>query len=191
LAIEVDRAVIPPGMADYVILLNGRKDPTRFEGDPEAEDRPILVNTRVLTSTPSRMLLIAVHPVSAARAHAGRIEQLDEAIRARVERLIPFMSEGAPVMQPLSGRGVREARPFLAHPLFEPDMDPLAGITGIPMRTSFKNVFLAGPAVMPGLGIEGEYLTALQAADACEAVGTGVKRPKTLAQRAPVSAGGA
>jgi glycine/D-amino acid oxidase-like deaminating enzyme len=187
LAIEVDRAVIPPGMAEYVILLNGRRDPSRFEDDPDAEDRPILVNSRILAATPSRTLLIAVHPVSSVRAHSQRMEQLDEAIRARVERLIPFLSEGAPVMHTLSGRGGKEARPFLAHPLFEPDLDPLAGITGISMRTTFNNVFVAGPAVMPGLGIEGEYFSALQAADACEALGKGVKRPKTLAQRAPVS----
>lgn len=189
-SIAVDRAVIPPGMGEYVVLLNGRKDPARFDAnDPDAEDRPILLTSRIAAGAPSRMQIIAVHPVSSTFAHTGRMERLDDIIRRRLERLVPFLAEGTPVITPLStSAATREHRPFLAHPLFAPDLDPLAGITGISMRTSAKNIFIAGPAVMPGLGIEGEYLSALQAADACEALGSGVKRPKTLAQRvAPVS----
>lgn len=186
LSIVVDAAVIPPGMAEHLILLNGRKDPSRFDSrDPDAEDRPVLLTHRGPTPIPGRVQLIAVHPVSSVRAHLSETERLDEVIRARVERLIPFLGEGHPVLEPLSSRSAsREARPFLAHPLFDPELDRQLGIAGIPMRTKFKNVFIAGPAVMPGLGIEGEYFSALQAADACEALQGGAKRPKTLAERA-------
>jgi phytoene dehydrogenase-like protein len=189
LSIEIDRAVIPPGMGEYVILLNGRKDPTRFDqNDPDAEDRPVLLTSRISQSSPSRLQIIGVHPVSASRAHSGRMEQLDLIMRRRIERLIPFFAEGAPAIAPLStSAATRENRPFLAHPHLLPDLDPLAGITGVSMRTTYKNIFVAGPAVMPGLGIEGEYLSALQAADACELLGTGVKRPKTLAARTPAT----
>jgi hypothetical protein len=120
------------------------------------------------------------------------MDQLDLIMRRRIERVIPFFAEGSPVFTPLStSAATRENRPFLAHPHFVPDLDPLAAMTGVSMRTSLKNVFVAGPAVMPGLGIEGEYLSALQAADACEALGTGVKRPRTLAARTPPTIGGA
>lgn len=185
LSIEVDAEVIPPGMAEYLLLLNGRKDPSRFDSnDPDAEDRPIFLIKRT-GSAANRIELVAIHPVSSVRVLASRVGEIDLVIRARVERLIPFLGTGNPTIAPMSLRG---ARPFLNHPLFEADLDPIAGLTGVPMRTSFKNIFVAGPAVMPGLGAEGEYFTALQAADACEALHSGHKRPKTLAQRAPVTA---
>lgn len=185
LSIEVDANVIPPGMAEYLLLLNGRKDRSRFDAsDPDAEDRPIFLIRRPGTAGTNRVELVAVHPVSSVRVHARGIGELDQVIKARVERLVPFLSQGNVTIAPLTARG---ARPFLSHPLFEADLDPIAGLTGVPMRTSFKNIFVAGPAVMPGLGAEGEYFTALQAADACEALHSGHKRPKTLAQRAPLA----
>lgn len=184
-SIEVDTEVLPPGMGDYTLLLNGRKDRSRFpSNDPDAEDRPILLVKR--SAVPSaRAELVAIHPVSNAREHAQRAEDLEMVIRARVERLLPFLPTGNPELTPLSARG---GKPQLSHPLFESGLDPIAGMCGVPMRTSFKNVFVAGPAVMPGLGAEGEYFTALQAADACEMLLKGHKRPKTLAQRATVTA---
>jgi hypothetical protein len=185
LSIEVDAEVVSPGMADYLLLLNGRKDRTRFRSnDPDAEDRPILLTKRT-GSSPDRIELIAVHPVTNVHEHAQRIEELETTIRARVERLLPFLPTGNPETRLLNARS---ARPLLAHPLFEAGLDPIAGMCGVPMRTSFKNIFVAGPAVMPGLGVEGEYFTALQAADACETLLKGHKRPKTLAQRATVTA---
>jgi hypothetical protein len=185
LSLELDADAVPPGMADYLILLNGRKDRSRFDSsDPDAEDRPILLIRRP-GSAAGRVELVAVHPVSSVRVHAQRFEELDNVIRARVERLVPFLSSANPTIHPLASRG---PRPFLSHPLFEGDLDPIAGICGVPMRTSFKNIFVAGPAVMPGLGVEGEYFTALQAADACDTLLRGSKRPKTLALRAPVTA---
>lgn len=190
-AIEVDRAVIPPGMAEYVLLLDRRRDPARFDSeDPDAEDRPILLVVKPVPGSDQRVQLVASCPVSLAGAQARSIDRLDAAIRARIERLIPFLSEGAPELHALEPRSaLKGRRPLLPHPLFEPALDPISGLAGIPMRTSFSNIFVAGPAVLPGLGIEGEYLSALQAADACEHLGTGVKRPKRLEARGPSSAG--
>ena len=102
-------------------------------------------------------------------------------MRARVERLVPFLAEGNPVIRVLSGRGAtRDQRSVLPHPLYDPELDPEPGLTGVGMRTPHKNLFLAGPAVLPGLGVEGEYWTALQAADAISVVKTGAKVKKHL-----------
>lgn len=184
-SIEIDRAVIPPGMAQVLILLNGRNGPSRKdESDPDAEDRPILLVSRAARH-PHRITLVASHPVSSVRVHAQSLDKLEEVIQARIQRLIPFFSDGRPEVEHANARRSVSSERASGHPLFELGLDPLTGITGISMRTPFKNVFVAGPAVVPGLGVEGEYLSALQAVDACEAVFRGVKRPKTLAARAP------
>jgi phytoene dehydrogenase-like protein len=172
LGIEADVEMIPPGLGLNVLLLNGRKDRSRFdENDPEGEDRPIWLS--VEPATKLRVRLIALHPVSSALAHAQRYETLDRAVRARVGRVIPFLDEGHP--EPI--------RVEIDHPLYQHDLDPTAGIAGVPTKTAIKNVFLAGPAVLPGLGIEGAYLSALQAADEVDAAASGAKRPKVLAAR--------
>ncbi len=181
LGIELDDAAIPPGMGRHVLLLNGRKDPTRAE--PDAADRPIWL-TRRPGQRPGRTQLVVAHPITTARAQSQGLDALEIMMKARVERVVPFLQDGHPEIRPLSGRGAaRSTRPVLSHPLYEPDLDPDTGITGLPCRTSFKNIFIAGPTVLPGLGVEGEYFSALQAADACEALLRGTKPKRGLAQR--------
>jgi hypothetical protein len=82
---------------------------------------------------------------------------------ARVERAIPFLKEGSPKIHALSPRGGHSL-----HPLFDPELDPIAHVSGVPARTSLKNVFIAGPSVLPGLGAEGQYLVTLDLADEIE-----------------------
>ncbi len=182
LGIEVDDAAIPPGMGHHLLLLNGRRDPSRAE--PDAADRPIWL-TRRPGQNPGRTQLVVAHPVSAAWTHAGGgLDALEAMMKGRVERIVPFLADGRPEIRPLCGRGsMRSARPVLNHPLFEPGLDPDTGLGGVACRTSMKNVFIAGPAVLPGLGVEGEYFAALQAADACEALIKGTKPKRGLAQR--------
>lgn len=180
--LEVDRAVIPPGMGDQVLLLNGRKDPRiAASGDQEAEDRPILLLKRPILGEPKRARLVAMHALSSARAHAGGIAHLEAVMRARIERLIPFLQDGNVVARGVSAND-DESR-GLIHPLFDPELDPIAGVGGVSMFTPYKNVFIAGPCVLPGLGLEGAYLTALEVAEEIEAL-LGRKKKKTpLAER--------
>lgn len=181
MGIEIDEQVLSPGMGRYMLLLNGRVDEARQQEDPNAmADRPILV-TRRDADAPGRQELVLAHPVSAVRAHAEGLDQLESAMQARLERLVPFLADGHPTVHTLFGRGAtRDHRPVLAHPLYDPDLDPQFGLTGVSMRTPYKNIFLAGPAVVPGLGIEGEYWSALQAADAAVVAKTGSKPKKHL-----------
>ena len=48
-----------------------------------------------------------------------------------------------------------------AHPLYDHELDTVAGVARVSLRTPYKNVFVAGPVVLPGLGAEGELRTAL------------------------------
>lgn len=170
--LDVDDDVLPPGLAPNVLLLNGRKDPSRFDQtDPESEDRPIFVTVKPTGEKRSRLL--TTHPLTSARAHSQRIEQIETMLRARLARVIPFLDRGHP--EPVHVE--------MSHPLFRADLDEEAGLLGVPFRTGEKNIFLGGPAVLPGLGVEGAYLSALQAADAIDTVARKTKHPKTLAER--------
>lgn len=163
--IELDRAVLPPPIGENVVLMNGRRDPRpNPSGELEAEDRPIMLHLRPHATDPKRVRVIALHPVSRVAAQSEGLEHLERVMSARVERVIPFLKEGRPKTSPLSPRGGRSL-----HPLFDPELDTLAYISGVPARTPIKNVFIAGPSVLPGLGSEGEHLVVLDLADTIEA----------------------
>jgi len=174
---EVDRAALPPGLGPRLLLLNGRRDRSRFDPDePNSEDRPIWLTTRP-AEREDRIQLVALHPFSSVQARGSEVMAAKDAVvRARVERLFPFFSEGHPetFMPGASGRGA----PFLSHPHFDPDLDESTGLGGVPTRTAMKTLFLAGPAVLPGLGQEGEYLAAFQAAEAVEQQLSGARKKK-------------
>ncbi len=159
LALEIDRAVLPPPLGDHVLLLNGRRAARAGDdGAPEAEDRPILLVSTPEPSTPAhRARLLVLHPLSEVRVHADGLERLERVMRARLERLVPFYADGHPA---LSRAAIR------AHPLFDGELDPVAGVARVSPRTPYKNVFVAGPVVLPGLGAEGEHRTALHVAHA-------------------------
>ena len=101
---------------------------------------------------PGRARYVALHPVSEVRLHAEGLDRLERAMRARIERLVPFLNDGKPVITAATSR---------AHPLFDAELDPIAGVARVSIRTPYKNVLIAGPVVLPGLGAEGEHLSAL------------------------------
>ena len=151
---EVDTRVVPPALGPQAILLNGRRDPERAQLVGLGEVRPMWLSTE---RNGDRTTLTLQHPVSSVRAHAEGRDQLEEIMEARLVRLIPFLQEGAPKRQTL---------PRSSHPLYDATQDELTGVGGVPTRTPYKNIFVAGPAVLPGLGVEGEVRSALQAVDA-------------------------
>lgn len=171
LDLEVDRAVLPPPLGERVVLLNGRRDPR--EG--EAEDRPILIASAGAKDA-RRARFVAYHPLTQVQVHAEGIERLERVMRARIERLIPFLAEGRPTVT---------GAPLRGHPLYDAELDPIAGVARVGPRTPYKNVLVGGPAVLPGLGGEGEHLVALQVARAAlELLGrTKDGRPVAVAAR--------
>lgn len=169
LGIEVDRRVIPPAMSTQVLLLNGPRDPSRV--DTGEEDRPMWI-TRRPASTDGREQLVLAHPVSSVRAKAEGLDHLEAIMRRRIEQLIPFLAHGDPQVRSLStGVWPSDHGTVLPHPLYDPSLDLTTGFGGVPTRTPFRNVFVAGPSVLPGLGVEGAYRGARRAVDAvCRAL---------------------
>ena len=51
---------------------------------------------------------------------------------------------------------------MLPHPRLAFEEESLLGVTGLPVRAPAKHLFLASREVLPGLGFEGEVLTALR-----------------------------
>jgi hypothetical protein len=108
----------------------------------------------------------------------GRAELAAAAARIReaVADAIPFFERHL----------VAESAPLLAapervdlspvHPLYEAELDETLGITGLPVRGPWKNLFFAGREVLPGLGIEGEFYAGIQAAGHVAAA-LGTKNP--------------
>jgi phytoene dehydrogenase-like protein len=92
-------------------------------------------------------------------------------LRSTVGRVLPYFDrhvvhESVPL---LAADATRRGTRLLAHPLYELGPGRLLGVTGLPTRSAVRNLFFAGREVVPGLGLEGEFHAALQAADAAEA----------------------
>jgi hypothetical protein len=85
------------------------------------------------------------------------------AIREAVADAIPFFERHlvaeSPVFVAADGGGASAA-----HPLYEAGDDDSLGVSGLPVRSAWKNVFFAGREVVPGLGVEGEFYAGIQAA---------------------------
>jgi hypothetical protein len=85
-------------------------------------------------------------------------------IREAVADAIPFferhlVAESTPVLAAPDGLNLPPV-----HPLYETDLEETLGVTGLPVRGAWKNLFFAGREVVPGLGIEGEFFAGIQAA---------------------------
>lgn len=134
-----------------------------------------------------RPLLVQVHP---ARTPAGKEEEglrvvcagafvpasvrdlgeehmqaLAQRIDAELDTLMPFTQDkrvlrSAPY---LDAGGVRGSR-LMPHPLYSFETEAFLGVTGLKQRTPVKNIVLAGREVLPGLGLEGEFLAGMRAA---------------------------
>jgi hypothetical protein len=100
--------------------------------------------------------------------------------------LAPPEGDDAPVRSRL-GEALEEVLPFHGRHLVHEHApapapwalaasgEPAMGVGGLPCRTAWKNLFLAGREVLPGLGAEGELYAAVQAA-AHAAMALGEKR---------------
>jgi hypothetical protein len=179
LDLVVDTACIPPGLGRNALLLDARRV-SRDAGDSKTtseEDRPIWL-VRTPGEEAHRTRLTAFHPVSSVEAHATRGAAFHDVLVRRIERLVPFLRQGHLEVS---------TRPAAKKPLFDPSLDNFMGIECVPVKTPYRNVFIAGPMVLPGLGIEGDYTTALHVADAVQGMKDGKKHPKTLAERARIS----
>lgn len=165
----VKRGALPPALGENVLAL---RDPAGGDGIDNAVFLQILPARR--DGRKGAAEAVADERVVCASAFlpadATSLEALTRAaaqIREAVADAIPFfdrhlVAESAPVLS--SPVGVEEGLRLLSQPLYETELESTLGVTGLPVRSPWKNAFFAGREVLPGLGIEGEIYAGVQAA---------------------------
>ncbi|MBN1959909.1 MAG: hypothetical protein JW841_03105 [Deltaproteobacteria bacterium] len=175
----VDRAVIPCGMGQVLFVLNGRRqarkgddiDPpmllqrfTALQRDPKTNNRKAIIDDK------REVLSIAIPVRTTDFAHLpDRLANMKLQILERVGRVVPFLQRYICDMSlptdtaswDIEDNGTRRVDPWRLHPLYETTNSPLLGISARSPRTFFKNLWHCSHAVLPGLGIEGDYITGL------------------------------
>lgn len=165
----VKAGALPPPLGPAALLLLGgdpvlvevqsarRQDPE--EGAPPGGDHVLCAATAVPAEPWTR---------DTVRAAADRI-------RATLAQAIPFLDrhvvfESIPTMVGAGDEGA--PFPDAADPIFAALPGAALGVTGLPMKGPFKNLFLASRDVLPGLGLEGEIFAGIEsAAHAAAALG--------------------
>lgn len=165
----VNRAALPPALGDNVIAL---RDPAGGDGLDNAVFMQVLPARRELKKgsaevvTDERVVCASAY-LPATMISRDELSAAAARIREAVADAIPFferhlVSESAPALQPQDGAAAGAHR--LSHPLYRTDLDTTLGVTALPVRGPWKNLFFAGHEVLPGLGIEGDFYAGLQAA---------------------------
>ncbi len=158
--IEAD--AIPRGMGDLALFDTGDQDlePVllQLQGARRIGTKSDDDTVRVLTAG-------VFVPATARDLGEGYLKLLGERISNHLSDLMPFAKEHLVLSSAphLDAGGVRGTR-LLPHPLFEVDCEDYLGVTGLGQETPLKNLFLANREVLPGLGLEGEFLAGIRAA---------------------------
>ncbi|HEY2902421.1 MAG TPA: NAD(P)-binding protein [Polyangia bacterium] len=168
LALLVAAEAIPEGMGSRVFLI---ADPTR----PLLEENAIAV-----TVAPSSSGRDAGHvhiwaeclvPAPAVDGGPGYLRAVRGRVRKQLAKLIPFFTEhlavlaspydGLPAELPAGKKAPAVAVPALPMPpVYSAESARPLDVAGLPHATGIKNLYLAGRENLPGLGVEGEFVSA-------------------------------
>ncbi|WP_257455952.1 NAD(P)-binding protein [Archangium lipolyticum] len=153
-------AVLPRGMGELVLV-----------DTEDAELGPLLVQqhparTHEGKEDPSLRVVCAgaFVPTSVRDLGEGYLQSLAMRIDAHLDGLMPFSKDkrivrSAPYLDAGAVRGSR----LMPHPHYTFDTEVKLGVTGLKQHTPTKNLLLAGREVLPGLGLEGEFLAGARA----------------------------
>ena len=160
LNLVVRAAGLPPGLAEVAVGVPGGRTRSFLLQVSPAE------RIRGVTDPPEKLITLAmqVTPQSLAAGAEG-VRKLLHELRAGAEAFLPFLSrhvvlESSPQ---LSARSPAASQRRL-HPRLEIARPRQLGVTGLGPRSVLKNVVLANQEVLPGLGLEGQFLAGLSAA---------------------------
>lgn len=181
LNILAKREVVPNGMAESVFLLNGRQrqrgaepaDPPLFLRRYPAQRIDSQLNRKVDDDTHVVFSVACPVRTSEITRSPARFQALRAQMASRVARLVPFLNEFIVDQSMASDTAswdadtdlTRTIDPWALHPIYEPSERPVLGIAIKREKGYFKNLVRCGRDVIPGLGLEGEYVAALAAVD--------------------------
>ncbi|MHB8417991.1 MAG: phytoene desaturase family protein [Myxococcales bacterium] len=152
---------LPPGLGPAALCLPAKADASAV----------FLQVTPAQAATgappPGAHLVQLARQVPAALFHQGEghLKAALSEMRALAVDFLPFVDrhvlhESSPQLQEESGLAAR----LRLHPLVEVGLPRQLGVTGLPFRPPCKNLVLASRDVLPGLGLEGEFLAGARAA---------------------------
>ncbi len=168
----VDAEVVPEGMARNVIYISDPSAPLREENLLRIE---VCGGERLPTRTFCVGVLLPASAIDSPTVIAG----IRERVLDRMRWLVPFLDEHLiAIDSPHDGRKLQDIRknrevaigdkwsrqPGRMPTICRIDPPGPLDVTGIPHRTAVKNLLMGCRQVVPGLGMEGEFLTALGAA---------------------------
>jgi len=157
---------LPAPLGDVALAMPGDGVPVLLQCLPALRAGP-----KGHEPSPTERVLVAASPCASAP------EALPEAtarLRRAVLEQFPFLDR-AVVHE--SDPGKRPGATAF-HPLFASRPDRALGVGGVPTSSPLSNLFLAGRSVLPGLGTEGQFHAAWQAAAAVERHLGAKARPK-------------
>lgn len=182
LNLVVEKAVIPQGMGHALFLSNGR---LRARQEEESSDPPLLIQRMPIAVVSNDMPTKFVEDKEVLHVRCpvrvqdivrspARLEKLKTSMMARVRRVVPFLdaylhSVSLPTdaaswdVKVAEQAPLHHVDPWLVHPLFEVGKSGVLGITARNQRTYYRNLVHCGRDVVPGLGLEGEYIAGLGA----------------------------
>ncbi|MCG8419560.1 MAG: hypothetical protein MJE77_16640 [Proteobacteria bacterium] len=175
LNLVVDEAGIPEGMDSQVFLVSDLNRP------PVAEN-----GIAIAVDVPDDEARVAV-TITAVCPPPGGGEKLDDLfadfrvrLRERIELVMPFLSEHILVAhaphetappEGLKGE-LGKGFPVAPTPVWESTLDSALGVSAAPYSIGVKHLTIASDQVLPGLGIEGDFITGWCAAKlACDDLG--------------------
>jgi hypothetical protein len=141
---------IPPGLGSVALALPGGRaeqplliqvGPVRQPGGAERAEQ--------LMSFSARIDCTAL--VSSEGSRRGA-----EAMKAAAAEFFPFLT---PHVALESSPQIESPSRQWQDPEFEVSLPQQLGVTGLPIQTPLNNLALAGPEALPGLGLEGQFLT--------------------------------
>jgi phytoene dehydrogenase-like protein len=174
LALLVSPEALPEGMGDRVFMIG---DPAR----PLLEENALSITVgqpapRQVDQIP--MWVECIVPAPPVDAGPGYLRALRGRVVERLETLLPFLRQGPhlvvlasphdglPPELPAESKGNRASAklpPVPASPLppvYAAESDSPFDVAALPHATGIKNLYLAGLENLPGLGIEGELVSA-------------------------------
>jgi phytoene dehydrogenase-like protein len=180
---------IPEGMARTVLVVVDPSAPpiganafAIHRGEPDSEARVVVT-------------IEAVCPLpEAGEKLQDTFADLRVALRERLDLVMPFIGEHVVLAHsphegvPAEGaEGALElAEPLKPLPVWASQLDPYIGLTAVPYQVGIKHLTVASSQVIPGLGIEGDFIAGTCAARiACQSAGK--KRDYLQEERAVIA----
>ena len=155
----VPEAALPRGLGELVLvdpqdpelgaLLLQQHPARRADGGEDASLRVVCAGAFV--------------PASVRDLGEDYLQGLAERIDGHLNTLMPFTQDkrllrSAPYLDAGAVRGSR----LMPHPHYVFDAEAALGVSGLKQQTPSKNLLLAGREVLPGLGLEGEFLAGMR-----------------------------